>query len=163
MVEIPGAYTAGNILHMSRTRCLLPLAAFASLCLPLPAADPIELPDGLAITPLATRHSTLAPLAVSLPESPNFTLGQAVTTLVSPDGRQLLVLTSSYNLEVRGRRNGSSEYVFVYDVTGPQPVRLQALPGSAARSSRSHCRRRVSVLGRHQRRCEGLRFKPARS
>jgi DNA-binding beta-propeller fold protein YncE len=107
---------------------LWPLVALAGVWFPALAEDPIQLPDGLAITPTAAPHSILLPLNPGLADSPNFTLGQAVTTLLSPDGRQLLVLTSGYNLETRGRRNRSNEYVFIYDVSGPQPVRAQALP-----------------------------------
>jgi DNA-binding beta-propeller fold protein YncE len=111
----------------TRTLLLVTLLTFAGASIPVIASDPIQLPDGMAITPTAAPHSSLVPLNPGLTEFPNFTLGQAVTTVLSPDGRQLLVLTSGFNREPRGRRNGN-EYVFVYDVTGPQPVRQQVLP-----------------------------------
>jgi DNA-binding beta-propeller fold protein YncE len=101
------------------------LGLLLPLC--LPAADPIPLPNGLAMTPLAAPHSILLPLNPGLSESPNFTLSQAVTTALSPDGRELLVLTSGYNRGSRVRRSWN-EYVFVYDVTGPKPNQVEALP-----------------------------------
>src|SRR5579875_2704222 len=104
------------ILRLMRVCCLLPLCGM-ELC--LAAADPIALPDGLSMTPLAAPHSILLPLNPGLADLPQFTLSQAVTTALSPDGRLLLVLTSGYNRTSRSRRNGSNEYVFVYDVTGP--------------------------------------------
>ncbi|HLI85728.1 MAG TPA: bifunctional YncE family protein/alkaline phosphatase family protein [Bryobacteraceae bacterium] len=113
------------ILRLMRVCCLLPLCGM-ELC--LAAADPIALPDGLSMTPLAAPHSILLPLNPGLADLPQFTLSQAVTTALSPDGRLLLVLTSGYNRTSRSRRNGSNEYVFVYDVTGPKPAQLEALP-----------------------------------
>jgi hypothetical protein len=58
----------------------------------------------------------------------NFTLGQAVTTALSPDGTQLLVLTSGYNRENVGKVTDFPEFVFVYDVTSYPPRQIQALP-----------------------------------
>jgi DNA-binding beta-propeller fold protein YncE len=58
----------------------------------------------------------------------NFTLGQAVTTALSPDGTQLLVLTSGYNRENLGKVVDFPEFVFVYDVTSYPPRQIQALP-----------------------------------
>src|SRR5215467_4592567 len=113
---------------ISKSFPLWPLLAIFSTFLPVRAADPIQLPNGLAITPYAAPHSVLLPLKPGTADHPDFALGQGVTAALSPDGRQLLVLTSGYNLEARGRKSGSNEYVLVYDVTRPQPVRLQALP-----------------------------------
>ncbi|MBV8731574.1 MAG: YncE family protein, partial [Acidobacteriia bacterium] len=113
---------------ITRSLRLLALAPFFAGGFGLRAADPIQLPNGLAITPMAAPHSMLLPLNPGIAESPNFTLGQAVTAVLSPDGKQLLVLTSGYNREARGKRNGSSEYVFVFDVSGGRPARAQALP-----------------------------------
>ena len=91
------------------------------------AADPIQLPNGFEITPLAAPHSVLMALNPRLADRPNFALGQAVTTALSPDGRRLLVLTSGYNREST-RSRSASEYVFVYDATVAPPVQLEALP-----------------------------------
>lgn len=91
-------------------------------------ADPVLLPNGLAITPAAIPHSVELPLNPRLPNKPKFSLAQPVTTAPSPDGRRMLLLTSGFNKE-RGVRNGeTSEYVFVYDTSVFPPRQLQALP-----------------------------------
>jgi len=113
---------------ISKSFVLWPLLATFITSSGLRAADPIQLPNGLEITPFAAPHSVLLPLKPGSADHPDFTLGQGVTAALSPDGRQLLVLTSGYNLEARGRKGASSEYVLVYDVTRPQPARVQALP-----------------------------------
>jgi hypothetical protein len=55
------------------------------------------IPTGVHITPEAARDSIFQPLNPGLVSDPRFTVGQAVTTAVSPDGRTLLILTSGYN------------------------------------------------------------------
>jgi DNA-binding beta-propeller fold protein YncE len=92
------------------------------------AADPIQLPDGMLITPTAVPHSTLTALNPGLPDRPDWTLGQAVTSALSPDGAELLVLTSGYNKEKTGIPGGWNEFVFVYDVRANPPKLVQALP-----------------------------------
>src|SRR5215510_10080468 len=89
------------------------------------ASDPIRLPNGLWITPDATPRSHLTMLNPGITGRQNVTLGQAVTTALSPDGSRLLVLTSGYN------KDGSQkldEYVFIFDTTVYPPKQLQALP-----------------------------------
>src|SRR5580704_8363692 len=81
----------------------------------LNAADPIQLPNGLSITPTAVPHSVLLPLNPNLNGKADYTLSQPVSTALSPDGKRLLVLTSGYNKE-RGVRGGqTNEFVLVYD------------------------------------------------
>ncbi|MCU1337112.1 MAG: uncharacterized protein JWO19_2693, partial [Bryobacterales bacterium] len=92
------------------------------------ASDPIQLPTGLWISPDASPHSMTMPLNPGLSSRPNLTLGQAVTTALSPDGTQLLVLTSGYNKERQVAGSQSNEYVFVYDVTSYPPRQVQTLP-----------------------------------
>src|SRR5262245_66659394 len=70
------------------------------------AADPVQLPNGLAITPQAAPRSVLLPLNPGPAGRANFDLGYGVTTAISPDGTQLLVLTSGYNKQ-RGDRSGA--------------------------------------------------------
>ena len=91
------------------------------------ASEPIQLPNGFAITPDATPHSVQLMLNPGVASYPNFTLGQAVTTALNPDGTQLLVLTSGYN-RGPGQLSDFAEYVFVYDVTSSVPRQVQALP-----------------------------------
>ena len=92
------------------------------------ASDPIQLPNGLAITPTAAPHSVLLPLNPHLDGKPDYGLSQPVSLALSPNGKILLALTSGYNKE-RGVKSGqTSEFVLIYDAT-VFPVRfLQALP-----------------------------------
>jgi DNA-binding beta-propeller fold protein YncE len=120
----------------------LALAVFAVLWVQASAA-PAELdkktgtllPTGVRITPDAARGSIFQPLNPGLPSDPNFTVGQAVTTVVSPDGKTLLILTSGYNRQNftsgpnKGKRNpaDSNEYIFVFDIGSDKPVQKQVL------------------------------------
>jgi hypothetical protein len=67
------------------------------------ANDPLQLPNGFSLTPSAAPHSVMMALNPGISAQRNFTLGQAVTTALSPDGTQLLVLTSGYNRENLGK------------------------------------------------------------
>ena len=88
------------------------------------------------ITPLAPRGARFEPLNPGLSDNPSYTVGQAVSTVVSPDGKTLLILTSGYNLEnySSGPNLGSTnpadstEFVFVFDISGPTPLQKQAIP-----------------------------------
>ncbi|MHB8524887.1 MAG: bifunctional YncE family protein/alkaline phosphatase family protein [Candidatus Acidiferrales bacterium] len=89
------------------------------------------LPSGMTITPMAAPGAFFVPLNPDLPGLPSFVAGQPVTTAVSPDGATLLVLTSGYNRmdNALGReiKKDSNEYVFVFDISQPQPRKLQVL------------------------------------
>lgn len=89
------------------------------------------LPTGARITPTAAAGSAFRALNPGLPALPAFTAGQAVETAVSPDGTTLLVLTSGFNrnfaADGKFAPGLSDEYVFVFDITGPQAVQKQAL------------------------------------
>ena len=65
---------------------------------PIDAPPAQALPNlGQQITPLAPPNSRFEPMNPDLPDNPAWLAGQAVTTVVSPDGKTLLVLTSGYN------------------------------------------------------------------
>lgn len=95
------------------------------------AATAVPLPTGQQITPTAAPGSTFVTLNPGLPDQPAYTAGQAVTSLLSPDGKTLLVLTSGYNLveDATGANiaQDSQEYVFVFDVSKGKAVQKQAL------------------------------------
>jgi|SRR5437016_2214357 len=55
------------------------------------------IPTGVHITPSAAPGSSFQALNPGLSFDPSFTVGQAVTTAISPDGKTLLILTSGYN------------------------------------------------------------------
>ncbi len=92
---------------------------------------PEPLPTGMSITPTAARGSTFQALNPALPELPQFTVDHPVATAVSPDGTTLLILTSGYNRNNDSRGKAipalTSEYVFIFDIRGPSPVKKQVL------------------------------------
>ncbi len=95
------------------------------------AATAVPIPTGQQITPTAAPGSTFVDLNPGLPDRPAYTAGQAVTSLLSPDGKTLLVLTSGYNLieDATGANidQDSQEYVFVFDVSKGPAVQKQVL------------------------------------
>src|SRR5437016_2351211 len=95
------------------------------------SSAPETLPTGMMITPTAAKGSVFQPLNPDLPDLPQFTVDHPVSTVVSPDGNTLLVLTSGYNrnnnLEGKAVPSQSNEYVFVYDIRGQLPVKQQVL------------------------------------
>ncbi len=104
-----------------------------------------DLPNmGQQITPLAPQGSRFEPLDPELPYDPTFPAAtgwlasHAVTTLVSPDRKTLLILTSGYNrvsnthlVPAPGSPTwipaDSTEYVFIYDISTPKPIKKQVL------------------------------------
>ena len=93
------------------------------------------IPTGVRITPEAAPGSIFQALNPGLPSDPNFTVGQAVTTTISPDGKTLLILTSGFNIEKfrsgpnAGKTNPaeSNEYIFVFDISQGNPKQTQVL------------------------------------
>ncbi|MDE2355600.1 MAG: beta-propeller fold lactonase family protein, partial [Alphaproteobacteria bacterium] len=94
-------------------------------------AAPQIAPTGEAITPLATRGAVFEALNPHLKDLPDYTVGQASALALSPDGKTLLVLTSGFNRMFGPNAeilpDASTEFVFVFDVSGPTPRQLQAL------------------------------------
>jgi DNA-binding beta-propeller fold protein YncE len=89
------------------------------------------LPTGKRITPTAAPGSHFETLNPGLPNFPDFRAGQAVSTVISPDRKTLLVLTSGYNLnngtDGNPVRDASQEYVFVFDISNGPPEQKQVL------------------------------------
>ncbi len=118
---------------------LLPIV-LSSLSATLTAAFPQErapklqsapLPTGMEVTPTAAPGAQFVALDPGLASYPDFRAANAVATLISPDGRTLLVLTSGYNRlnDQSGKRDraASDEYVFVYDISQRTPRMAQVL------------------------------------
>ncbi len=90
---------------------------------------------GQRITPLLPRGAKFEPLNPGLKDFPQYAAGQAVSMVVSPDKKTLLILTSGYNRlnPASGRRSGqrantdSNEYVFVFDIANKIPSQSQVL------------------------------------
>lgn len=89
------------------------------------------LPTGQALTPTAAPAAIYMPLVTEVGPNPSYVADGASAIAVSPDKREMLVLTSGYN-----RYNGangkpvaaqSTQYVFRYDISGPIAHRVQTL------------------------------------
>jgi len=105
---------------------------------PIPP-DAQSLPNmGQEITPLAIQGSKFENLNPDLSDNPDWLAGQAVTTVVSPDHKTLLVLTSGFNRVYRTdgvpdalgtyfNWQDSQEYVFIYDISANTPVKKQVV------------------------------------
>src|SRR6266404_4884299 len=93
------------------------------------------IPTGVHITPSAAKGSIFQALNPGLVSDPSFTVGQAVSAAVSPDGKTLLILTSGYNNQnfTSGPHKGdtnpaeSAEYIFVFDISAGKPLQTQVL------------------------------------
>src|ERR1039458_830710 len=100
---------------------------------PIDAPPAQALPNlGQQITPLAPPNSRFEPMNPDLPDNSAWLAGQAVTTVVSPDGKTLLVLTSGYNRVnntdgTSFRWSDSKEYAFIYDISKHTPVKKQVV------------------------------------
>jgi YVTN family beta-propeller protein len=88
------------------------------------------------ITPLKPLGSQFEPLDTGMIVNGNpWLAGHAVTTVVSPDGGTLLILTSGYNRVFGAASNSlttfdsseSNEYVFIYDISTNTPMKKQLL------------------------------------
>ncbi len=89
------------------------------------------LPTGQTITPTAAPGTVYTPLLPKLPDMPQLPAGYAVSEALSPDGKTLLVLTTGYNfvVDTNGKElpNDSTQFVFVYDVSGGAAVQKQVV------------------------------------
>ncbi|MBD5635028.1 MAG: beta-propeller fold lactonase family protein [Candidatus Eremiobacteraeota bacterium] len=112
-------------------------------------ADDGFLPTGFRITPRAAPGAVFARLATGLRADGTADAAEASATLLSPDGKTLLVLTSGYNLNFQteagadithpvydpttgrpsasAKRVAKAEWVFVYDVSHGAPVEVQQI------------------------------------
>ena len=118
--------------HRHALRFLAMLAPSAAFAQPAPQA----LPTGQMLTPLAAPGASFAPLRSGIGPFPDYVADGAAAIAASPDGRQLLVLTSGFNRF--NRPDGaidpaqSGQYVFVYDIssTGARLQQTLMLPNS---------------------------------
>ncbi len=114
-------------------RCSTLLFAFGlSALAEVPITQVMKIPNtGQQITPLAPRGARFSYLNPGLAAYPNHVVGQAVSTVSSPDHKTLLVLTTGdYGIyTTSGTRDtaASTDWVFVYDISGPVPVQRQAI------------------------------------
>src|SRR5260370_30851985 len=93
------------------------------------------IPTGVQITPSAAPGSSFQALNPGLSFDPRFTVGQAVTTAITPGGTTLLILTRALNSQhfASGPHKGntnpdeSNEYIFVFDISCGKPLPTQGL------------------------------------
>ena len=87
------------------------------------------------ITPLAPPGATFQQLNPDLADDPAWLAQHAATSVVSPDGKTLLVMTSGYNRFYNTSSDSlttyyppdSNEYVFIYDISKDVPMKQQVL------------------------------------
>ena len=123
----------GGAFFIAGTYVVLAMAGAAQAGEPhRPAPGQQLTPSGQALTPWAAPGAKFESLDPGLKRFPAFRANQAVTTVISPDGRTLLVLTSGYN-QIFGPRSikaipaYSNQYVFVYDIGRGEPRKTQVL------------------------------------
>lgn len=96
----------------------------------------IHIARGTYITPTAAPGSKYQLLAAPLPDFPNYVVDHAETSVVSPDGRTMSVLTSGYNQNFAADTSdagdhqdlvNSGEFVFVFDMSTGQAIQRQIL------------------------------------
>lgn len=110
-------------------------------------SGPAFIPTGQFITPTSAPGSTFFPLSTGLRPDTNADAAEAVATALSADGTTMLVLTSGYNQNFKTVAGApvlhpvldpvtgapasvttpKSEWVFIYDVSGRAPVKIQQL------------------------------------
>src|ERR1700727_2046144 len=113
----------GKRLRLSAAIFALAMSAHGQV----PITQLMNIPNtGQQITPLAPRGSRFTYLNPGLVNYPDHVVGQAVTTVASPDGKTLLVLTTGdygiYTTAGAQDSAASTDWVFVYDITNPVPV-----------------------------------------
>jgi DNA-binding beta-propeller fold protein YncE len=119
---------------LSLAASLVALAGLTAAGAPPEPTPPLivgaKVASGARITPAAAAGSTFETLDPEIAADPSIRANQGVTTLTSPDGRTLLVLTSGYNywdLPGSGPAFTYDEFVFVYDISGGAPLKTQVL------------------------------------
>src|SRR3982751_3697446 len=89
------------------------------------------LPTGQSMTPTATPGAIFTPLTAGIGPHPSYVADGAAAIAVSPDQREMLVLTSGFNVYdgPDGKRvpKQSTQYIFRYSISGKTALRLQAL------------------------------------
>jgi YVTN family beta-propeller protein len=110
--------------------CLLTLIG-AAQARAAPDEEKSELPTGQFVTPRAAPGADFTELNPHLTDFPKYTVGQAISEALSPDGHTLVILTSGFNIlyNAAGKqsRPDSNEYVFVYDVSASRARQTQVI------------------------------------
>ncbi len=116
-----------RLLHIAAMFTLLSLAAVST------ATESAKqlLPTGQALTPTAARGARFSPLIVNAGSHPSYAADGAAAIAVSPDRRELLILTSGFNLyngpDGKPIERQSTQNVFRYAIGTQRLRRLQIL------------------------------------
>jgi DNA-binding beta-propeller fold protein YncE len=109
---------------LASTALLAPAAAFAQLNTLVDGNNGVlPTPPGLYVTPVAPLTSAVQQqLNPGLANYPNFVAGEAVKSVLSPDGTTLAILTAGQNSLYNSAGNtdtaASTQFIFLYNVTG---------------------------------------------
>lgn len=107
------------------------LAASPALAEPAAVAQGQPLPTGQSLTPLAAPGASFAPLVAHAGPHPEFVADGAAATAVSPDEREMLILTSGFNRFVGADGKivpaQSGQYVFRYAIGAKGSKLIQTL------------------------------------
>ncbi len=110
---------------------IIPMVAAVSVGAAQPPSAVRHLPTGQTLTPLAAPGSRFEPLVAHIGPNPAYVADGAAAIAVSPDGTEMLVMTSGFN-----RYNGSDgkvvpaqsgQYIFRYRIDGRGSHWLQTL------------------------------------
>ena len=130
------------MLMIKKSVVVLPVLAFMAACgndsvsrstapLSLGAVATTLLPTGQLMSPTAAPGADYIALYPKLVDSPNLPAGFAQSTVLSPDGKTLVVLTSGFNrvLDGDGKKlpKASTQFAFIFDVSAGKPVQKQVL------------------------------------
>jgi DNA-binding beta-propeller fold protein YncE len=112
--------------------CAWTLAFSASALAQAPIAPIMNIPNvGEQITPLTVRGSRFTYLNPGLAAYPSHVVGQGVSAVTSPDKKTLAVMTSGdygiYTSTGSQDTAHSTEWIFIYNITGAVPVQTQVL------------------------------------
>lgn len=120
----------------STAYALLAVLGFASVSFAGDGSDRIQISTGAYISPLAAPGSKFQLLKAPVPGYPDNAVDHAETSVVSPDGKTMLVLTSGYNQYFAPNSTccgdhsdpvNSGEYIFVFDITTGKAFEKQIL------------------------------------
>lgn len=121
---------------MRRFACAVTLAATLVAGSAIAQVTGEALPTGQRLTPLAAPGARFAPLVTNIGPNPAYVADGAAAAVTSPDGRQMLVMTSGFN-----RYNGTNgkivaaqsvQYIFRYaiDAQGSRLLQTLTVPNS---------------------------------
>ena len=112
----------GGLIFLAAAAFLILVLRHSTVAGSVPSVD---LPTGKTITPAAATGAIFQDLNPGLKGAPDLRAGQAAAVSVSPDGRTLAILTSGFNVyfgpDGKPVPEWSTEYIFLFDLTGPQP------------------------------------------